>query len=160
MVEIIKLDRADRIILDRLQRDGSQPIADIAAAAGMSTSPCWRRIKLLKERGVIKGETVLVDRERIGLGFVVYAFVKLDPPNKENMANFETLMADSPAVTLVEMITGNVDYLIRVVTEDMHAYDSFLRDTLLARGIISDVQSHIVLSTTKESTILPMPKVA
>ena len=54
MVEIIKLDRADRIILDRLQRDGSQPIADIAAAAGMSTSPCWRRIKLLKERGVIR----------------------------------------------------------------------------------------------------------
>ena len=91
---------------------------------------------------------------------MVYAFVKLDPPNKENMANFEALMADSPAVTLVEMITGNVDYLIRVVTEDMHAYDSFLRDTLLARGIISDVQSHIVLSTTKESTILPMPKVA
>lgn len=160
MKEIIKLDRADRIILERLQQDGSQPIADIAKAAGMSTSPCWRRIKLLKERGVIKGETVLVDRESIGLGFVVYAFVKLDPPNKENMATFEALMSDAPEVTLVEMITGAVDYLIRVVTEDMHAYDSFLRNTLLARGIVSDVQSRIVLSSIKDSTILPIPDAA
>ena len=160
MEDIIKLDRADRIILERLQRDASQPIADIAEAAGMSTSPCWRRIKLLKERGVIKGETVLVDRERIGLGFVVYAFVKLDPPNQENMTTFEQLMAASPEVTLVEMVTGAVDYLIRVVTEDIHAYDDFLRSTLLARGIVSDVQSRIVLSSIKDSTILPMPKEA
>ena len=93
MEKIFSLDRADRLILRMLQQDASRPIAEIAQAAGMSTSPCWRRIKRLTDEGVIKGQTVLVDRQKIGLGFVVYAFIKLDPPSSQNIARFEKTLA-------------------------------------------------------------------
>ena len=85
-------------------------------------------------------------------------FIKLDPPSTGNIAKFESMTRDWPEVTQVELITGAVDYLIRVVTPDMHAYDDFLRNKLLAQGIVSDVQSRIVLSTAKESSILPVPE--
>jgi Lrp/AsnC family transcriptional regulator len=157
MVEITSLDRPDRVILDCLQRDASMPVAEIAEAAGLSPSPCWRRIRRLREDGIIKAGVTLLDREKLGLDFVVYASVKLALPSRDNIETFENLIRSWPEVTLCEMITGGSDYLIRVVTADMHAYDDFLREKLLALELVSDVQSRIVLSTKKDTTYLQVP---
>lgn len=156
MVEIAQIDEIDRAILEKLQSDSGLAVAEIALAVGMSPSPCWRRIKRLRDDGVIKGEVMLLDREKLGLSFVVYASIKLSPPSRENIEAFEKLIMELPEVTLCEMITGGVDYLIRIVTTDMHAYDDFLRSKLLALGIVSDIQSRIVLSSIKESSKLPL----
>lgn len=150
------LDSSDVRVLRILQRDASMSIADIAREAGMSQTPCWRRIKKLKETGIIKQVAAVVDREAVGLNFLAYSFVKLSLPSRENMEHFDKLVARWPEVVTCERITGAVDYLIKVVTDDIKSYDDFLRLKLLDNALVSDVQSRIVVSTIKETVALPL----
>lgn len=152
----ISLDPADIRILRVMQRDASLAVADIAREAGMSQTPAWRRIKRLKEAGVIRAVVALVDRQAVGLSFVAYAFVKLGLPSRQNMDNFDRLVKLWPEVLLCERITGAVDYLIKVVTEDIEAYDRFLRYKLLDNEFVTDVQSRIVVATIKDTPALPI----
>lgn len=154
--EKTSLDVGDIKILRIMQEDASLSIADIANRAGMSQTPCWRRIKRLKEAGVIKQVVALVNREALGLHFVSYAFVKLALPSRTNMEKFDRMMHLWPEVVTCERITGAVDYLIKVVAEDIKSYDDFLREKLLDTDLVSDVQSRIVVSTVKESAALPI----
>ena len=150
------LDVGDIKILRILQQDASLSIADVAGKAGMSPTPCWRRIKRLKDSGVIRQVVALVDREALGLHFVSYAFVKLALPSRTNMEKFDRLMRMWPEIVTCERITGTVDYLIKVVAEDIKSYDEFLREKLLDSDLVSDVQSRIVVSTVKDSAALPI----
>ncbi|TCT06496.1 AsnC family transcriptional regulator [Tepidamorphus gemmatus] len=152
----ISLDAGDIRILRELQRDASRPVAEIAKAVGMSQTPCWRRIKRLKDAGVIRQTVALLDRRLLGLDFVAYAFVKLALPSRANMEAFDRLVATWPEVLFCERVTGAVDYLIKVVVEDMSAYDEFLRYRLLDQEMVSDVQSRIVIATSKDTTELPV----
>jgi len=154
--ENISLDAGDIKILRILQQDASLSIVDVAVRAGMSQTPCWRRIKRLKETGVIRQVVALVDRNALGLNFVSYAFVKLALPNRSNMEKFDRMMQLWPEVVTCERITGAVDYLIKVVAEDIKTYDDFLREKLLDLDLVSDVQSRIVVSTVKDSAALPI----
>lgn len=150
------LDKIDAKILDLIQRDASLSVADIAERVGLSSSPCWRRIKRLEEAGTIKGRVTLLDRQALGLGFEVIANVKLALPSKENLVAFETLVGKWPEVMECMTVTGAVDYIIRVATTDMHAYDAFLRDKLLGSALVSDVQSRIIINVAKRTTALPL----
>lgn len=152
----LELDAGDIRILRILQRDASLPVAEVAREAGMSPSPAWRRIKRLKDAGVIRATVALVDRQTVGLNFVAYAFVKLGLPSRTNMDNFDRLVKLWPEVLLCERVTGAVDYLIKVVTDDIDAYDRFLRYKLLDNEFVTDVQSRIVVSTIKDTPALPI----
>ncbi len=154
--ETILLEPADVRILRVLQRDASLSVADVAREVGISQTPCWRRIRKMKDSGVIRQVTALVDREKVGLSFVAYAFVKLALPSRENMEAFDGLMRAWPEVVICERITGAVDYLIKVVAEDIKDYDDFLRLKLLDGGLVSDVQSRIVVATVKDTPSLPL----
>ncbi|WP_349357471.1 Lrp/AsnC family transcriptional regulator [Stappia sp.] len=156
MSEKSLLDPSDIRVLQILQRDASLSIADVAREAGMSQTPCWRRIKKLKENGVIRQVVAVVDREAVGLNFVAYAFVKLAVPSRENMETFDKYLERWPEVVICERVTGAVDYLIKVVTRDIKAYDDFLRLKLLDNTLVSDVQSRIVVNTVKETVALPL----
>jgi Lrp/AsnC family transcriptional regulator len=155
-MEKFTLDSGDIRILKVLQKDASLSIAEIAKQAGMSQTPCWRRIKKLKEQSILRQITAVVDREAVGLGFVSYAFVKLTVPSRKNMEEFDRLMRIWPEVVTCERITGAVDYLVKVVTEDIKSYDNFLCYKLLNSELVSDVQSRIVVSTVKETVALPL----
>ena len=155
-MEKLLLDSGDIRILKVLQNDASLSIAEVAKQAGMSQTPCWRRIKKLKETGILKQVTAIIDREAVGLGFVSYAFVKLSLPSRQNMEEFDRLVSSWPEVVTCERITGAVDYLVKVVTEDIKAYDNFLCYKLLNSELVSDVQSRIVVSTVKETASLPL----
>lgn len=152
----LDLDPGDIRILRILQRDASLAVADVAREAGMSQTPAWRRIKRLKEAGAIRAVVALVDRHAVGLNFVAYAFVKLGLPSRQNMESFDRLVKLWPEVLLCERVTGAVDYLIKVVTEDIEAYDRFLRYKLLDNEFVIDVQSRIVVSTVKDTPALPI----
>jgi Lrp/AsnC family transcriptional regulator len=152
----LDLDPGDIRILRVLQRDASLPIAEVAREAGMSQTPAWRRIKRLKESGAIRAVVALVDRHAVGLNFVSYAFVKLGLPSRQNMENFDRLVKLWPEVLLCERVTGAVDYMIKVVTEDIEAYDKFLRFKLLDNDLVTDVQSRIVVATVKDTPALPI----
>ncbi len=156
MRQDLELDPGDIRILRILQRDASLPIAEVAREAGMSQSPAWRRIKRLKESGAIRAVVALVDRHSVGLDFVAYAFVKLGLPSRQNMENFDRLIKLWPEVLVCERITGTVDYMLKVVTTDIEAYDKFLRFKLLDNELVTDVQSRIVVSTVKDTPALPI----
>jgi DNA-binding Lrp family transcriptional regulator len=151
-----ELDAIDARILDLLQRDASLSIADIAEKVGLSSSPAWRRIERLKKAGVIVRQVTLLDYEKLGLTFEVFASVKLQLPSRENLERFESAVMGWPEVVDCATVTGAVDYMLRVVTKDMHAYDDFLRDKMLALGLVSDVQSRIVMRAAKRTTAAPL----
>ncbi|MBI1188887.1 MAG: winged helix-turn-helix transcriptional regulator [Alphaproteobacteria bacterium] len=151
-----ELDAIDAKILDLLQQDASLSIAEIADRVGLSSSPCWRRIERLKKNGVITSQVTLLDREKLGLTFEVIASVKLQLPNRENLEKFESAVRKWPEVVDCATVTGAVDYMLRIITTDMHAYDDFLRDKILSLGVVSDVQSRIVMRVAKRTTAAPL----
>ncbi|MEK7661791.1 MAG: Lrp/AsnC family transcriptional regulator [Pseudomonadota bacterium] len=153
---MIELDSVDFRILELLQDDAALSVAEIADKIGLSSSPCWRRIKRLEEIGIAKKRVTLLDREALGLDFEVIASVKLSLPSRENLEKFEEAVSNWPEVVDCATVTGAVDYMIRVVTSDMHAYDGFLRDKLLGIGLVSDVQSRIVIRVSKRTTAVPL----
>ncbi len=150
------LDAVDARILDLIQHDAGLSVAEIADRVGLSSSPCWRRIKRLEDVGVIRGRVTLLDRELLGLGFEVYATVKLALPTKENLDMFETSVRNWPEVVQCATVTGGEDYVLRIVTRDIHDFDNFLRDKLLSSGLVSNCQSRIVVRGVKDSTAVPL----
>ena len=151
-----KLDNIDAKILHLIQSDASLSVSDISEEVGLSSSPCWRRIKRMEELGIIKGRVTLLDRKTLGLDFEVFVAVKLALPNRTNMEKFEQSVARMPEVVQCAVVTGAVDFMLRIVTTDMHAYESFLREVLLSIDLVSDVQSRIVMRQSKDTTAVPL----
>ena len=154
MIEL--LDAVDAKILDLIQHDAGLSVAEIAERVGLSSSPCWRRIKRLEDAGVIQRRVTLLDGEKLGLAFEVYAEVKLSLPTKENLAAFEAAIVNLPEVAQCATVTGGMDYVLRIVTRDMHAFDTFIREKLLSLGLVSNIESRIVIRSVKNSTAVPL----
>ena len=98
----------------------------------------------------------ILDRERLGLGFEVFCTVKLSLPTKDNLEAFEQAIARMPEVVQCATVTGAADYELRIVTRDMHAFDDFLRDKILSLGLVSNIESRIVIRAVKNSTAVPL----
>ena len=154
------LDAIDTRILDLIQHDASLSVAEIAETVGLSSSPCWRRIKRLEDAGVIQRRVTVLDREKLGLNFEVYCTVKLSLPSKDNLTAFEEAIINLPEVVQCATVTGAADYELRIVTRDMHAFDDFLRDELLSLGLISNIESRIVMRSVKNTTAAPLGLIA
>ena len=150
------LDPVDAQILDLIQHDASLAVAEIAERVGLSSSPCWRRIKRLEDEGVILRRVTILDGEKLGLSFEVYCTVKLSLPTKDNLETFEKSVQRWPEVVQCATVTGAADYELRIVTRDMHAFDDFLRDKLLSLGLVSNIESRIVVRSVKSATTLPL----
>ena len=150
------LDAIDAQILAIIQEDAAMSVADVAEKVGLSSSPCWRRIKRLEDAGIIQRRVTILDREKLGLGFEVYCTAKLQLPTKENLDAFETAIADWPEVVQCATVTGAADYELRIVTRDMRAFDDFLRDKLLSLGLVSNIESRIVIRGVKNTTAVPL----
>ena len=150
------LDAVDAKILDLIQHDAGLSVAEIAERVGLSSSPCWRRIKRLEDEGVIQRRVTILDRDLLGLGFEVYCTVKLSLPTKENLETFEQSVKRWPEVVQCATVTGAADYELRIVTRDMHAFDDFLRDRILSLGLVSNIESRIVIRSVKNTTAAPL----
>lgn len=153
------LDVIDTRILALIQEDAALSVAEIADKVGLSSSPCWRRIKRMEETGIITRRVTLLNTQKLGLDFEVVANVKLALPSRENLAAFEDMVQSWPEVVECMTVTGAVDYIIHVLTTDMHAYDDFLRDKLLGSSLVSDVQSRIIIRVSKRTTAVPLDSV-
>ncbi|WP_453976801.1 Lrp/AsnC family transcriptional regulator [Brevundimonas sp. Marseille-Q4549] len=151
-----ELDPIDARILDILQQDAGLSVAEVADRVGLSASPCWRRIKRLEDSGLITKRVTLLNAQLLGLDFEVYAIVKLTLPSSENLEIFDKAVAGWSEVVQCATITGREDYVLRIITSDMHAFDRFLREKLLALGLVSDCESHIVTRGVKNVTALPL----
>ncbi|MBW2291461.1 MAG: Lrp/AsnC family transcriptional regulator [Deltaproteobacteria bacterium] len=152
----IKIDETDRKLLDLLQRDASLSTADLARRVGLSMSPCWRRIRRLESQGVIRRRVALLDRQQLGFEVTVFASVKLSAHGRQSLPEFESAIEEFCEVVACYVMTGDVDYLLQVVTRDIRSYESFLRNQLLQLPTVREVHSQIALNQLKHTTELPI----
>jgi len=152
----IDLDEIDLRILDALQQDAGLPAAELARQVGLSPSPCWRRIRRLESLGVIRQRVALLDRHLLGLEVTVFASIKLSQHGIQALPEFETAIDGFDEVVECHTLTGEVDYLLKVVTRDIQSYERFLRDRLLQLATVREVHSQIVLNQRKWTTRLPL----
>ena len=152
---MISLDAIDRRILERLQQDGRLSNADLAEKVGLSSSPCWRRVKALEEAGVIKGYAALLDAKTVGLSVNVFVSVSLSTQNEKSLKDFERAAAARPEVMECYLMTGDSDYLLRVVVPDLEAYERFVMDFTKIPGI-AQIRSSFALRPVKQGTALPL----
>ena len=151
------MDNTDKKILALLQEDAAQPIADIARKVGLSVTPCWRRIQKLQEDGIIRARVALLDGAKVGFGMSVFVAIKTDQHNSSWLAEFATQIAKYIEVVEFYRMSGEVDYLLRVVVPDMAAYDSFYRK-LISHVQLTDVSSSFAMEEIKYTTALPLPE--
>jgi Lrp/AsnC family transcriptional regulator len=152
------MDQIDRQILMQLQHNAAQPVADIARKVGLSATPCWRRIQRMEETGIIRKRVALLDSKAIGVGMSVFVAVRTDQHNSEWLKNFAGMVAEMDEVVEFYRMSGEVDYLLRVVVPDMSAYDSFYRK-LIGNVQLTDVSSSFAMEEIKYTTALPLPEV-
>ena len=151
------MDQIDRQILMQLQHNAAQPVADIARKVGLSVTPCWRRIQRMEETGIIRKRVALLDSKAIGVGMSVFVAVRTDQHNADWLKNFAGMVADMPEVVEFYRMSGEVDYLLRVVVPDMAAYDGFYRK-LIGHVQLTDVSSSFAMEEIKYTTVLPLPE--
>ncbi len=152
------VDALDRRILDALQRDGALSVADLASKVALSTTTCWRRIQQLERDGVIRKRVALLDREALGLDVMVYVNVRLSTQGRDALAQFEKAVRDRPEVLDCCTLTGEWDFCLRIVTHDMKEYEAFFLDHLSKIPNVQSVNSSIVVTVIKESTVLPLAR--
>jgi len=152
------MDKVDLIILDMLQRDCTVSIQDIAERVNLSTTPCWKRIKRMEEDGIIKSRVALLDGSKIQLGISVFVHIKTMRHDNEWLTRFsEHIMAFDEVVNCYRM-SGEWDYLLRVVTKDIHAFDLFYKTLIKDIDGLTDVSSSFAMEEIKYTTRLPIMK--
>ena len=151
-----KLDQTDLRILSWLQRDASASVGEIAEHVGLSQSPCWRRIQRLEQDGFIRERIAELDRKQLGFNLVVFVQVRFTRESADTLGAFEAAIRAAPEVQECYMLMGDVDFLLRVVTQDVDSYERFLRFTLAPIPGVRDINSTIALSTVKATSALPL----
>src|SRR5512134_680260 len=149
-------DRVDRRILDLLQREGALSVAEVASRTGLSTTTCWRRIQQLEQSGVIRGRVALLDRAALGLDVTIFAHVKLSSQGRDSIAAFSEAIRERPEVLDCYTTMGEWDFMLRVVTRDIKAYEAFYLDHLSKLPYVQSINSSVTVTVIKETTVLPI----
>ena len=153
---IVDLDVVDRRILAVLQENARISNVDLAEQVGMSPSPCWRRVKTLEDSGVIAKHVSLVDPAAVGLPVSVFVQVTLERQIETALETFEQTVLARPEVMECYLMTGDSDYLLRVVVSDLSAYERFLMDHLTRLNGVASIKSSFALKQVKYRTALPL----
>jgi DNA-binding Lrp family transcriptional regulator len=150
------LDDKDRAILAELQRDSRQTVQQLAAAVGLTSTPCWKRVKEMEAAGVIRGYGASIDRERVGLALCVLAELNLTQHTENTVREFERAVAACPEIVSCYSTTGGADYSIKVLVEDIKRYESFLHDTAFKLPGVTHIRSSVVLKEVKAEAGVPI----
>ena len=149
------MDRLDRKILRLLQEDSTLAVADIAKRVGLSTTPCWRRIQKLEEEGIIQRRVAILDPAKVNTRVNVFVSIRTNSHSMEWLKRFTEVIQEFPEVVEFYRMSGDVDYLLRVVVPDIAAYDAFYK-RLISRIEIRGVSSTFAMEQIKNTTQLPL----
>ncbi|MGZ8308412.1 MAG: Lrp/AsnC family transcriptional regulator [Rhodoplanes sp.] len=152
---LTRMDAIDRKILVLLQDDASLSVAEIGHRVGLSSTPCWKRIQKLETEGVITKRVALVDPDKIGLGITVFVSIETADHSEEWLDRFAKTVGAMPEVMEFYRMAGDVDYMLRVIASDMHAYDEFYK-RLIAAVPLKNVTSRFAMEKIKSTTALPI----
>jgi len=149
------IDRTDRKILALLQQDASLPVTDIAERVGLTSTPCWRRIQNLEKAGAIDKRVALLNRQSLNLGVDVFVAVRTNQHDAKWLDSFDKAISTFPEVVECYRMSGEIDYLMRVVVTDIATYDQFYK-RLIKKLKLSDVSSSFAMERIKYTTALPL----
>lgn len=149
------MDRLDRKILRLLQANATLAVADVAKKVGLSTTPCWRRIQKLEEEGVIRRRVAILDPAKVNASVNVFVAIRTSSHSHEWLKRFSEVVQEFPEVVEFYRMSGEIDYLLRVVVPDIAAYDAFYK-RLIAKIDIRDVSSSFAMEQIKYTTELPL----
>ncbi len=149
------MDSIDRKILARVQEDATISIADQAATVGLSTTPCWRRLRKLETAGVIQRRVALIDPEKVGLGLSVFVSIRTNRHDIEWMEKFTREVTKLPEVVEFYRLAGENDYLLRVLVRDIPTYDAFYK-RLIRIADLANVTSSFAMEQIKYTTAVPL----
>ncbi|AMM83011.1 Lrp/AsnC family transcriptional regulator [Martelella sp. AD-3] len=147
-------DQIDRKIVDILQRQADRTVSEIAEEVGLSHTPCWRRIKRMEDLGFIRARVALIDRKMANIPMTIFIAVKAPRHAIEWFDEFRKQIRDIPEVTEAYRLTGDTDYLLRIVVPDIETYDQVYKN-LISRLEFSDINSSIAMEELKFTTALP-----
>lgn len=152
----MNLTRTDRRLLNELQRDATRNQSELAELVGMSRTSCWRRIRDFEEAGLIERQVALLDPKVAGFNIQVLLFVAMTEHTDENRHSFERHVSLLPEVTECFSVSGDRDYVLHVVVENMDTYNEFLNRQILKHAAVRSASSTFVLRRVKYSTALPL----
>ncbi|TMV04301.1 Lrp/AsnC family transcriptional regulator [Ruegeria sediminis] len=152
----IQLDSIDLRILKILQEDADISNIDLAERIGLSPSPCLRRVRILEDAGVIKKRVTLLDAAVLGLNVSVFVSVQLEKQTKERLKEFETEVRKRQEVVECYLMTGEADYLLRVVVPDIATFERFLKESLTLIPGVANIRSSFALQQVAYTTSLPL----
>ena len=149
------MDQIDKKILKCIQEDATLPVSEIAEKVGLSTTPCWRRIQNLEKTGVIKSRVALLNQDELNLGVTVFVAVKTSHHNPEWLETFAKGISAIDEVVEFYRMSGDVDYLLKVVVPDIASFDAVYK-RLIGVAEMFEVSSHFAMEQIKYTTALPL----
>ena len=150
------MDKMDYRILAELQLNGRLSSQALAERVGLSTSPCWRRVRRLEEQGVIRANVAILDPEKIGLHVTAIANISLEDHHPDSVAEFDRMVQERPEILECYATSGQQDYTLKVICKSIAAYDKLLNEHILRCKAVHTVSTSIVLRGTKHTTSLPL----
>lgn len=150
------MDKTDYRILAELQADGRLSSQALAERVGLSASPCWRRVRRLQADGVLRSAVAILDAEKVGLHVMAFAQVSLEDHHPDSVAEFDRVVTARPEILECHAMSGQHDYLLKVICESIGAYDRLLSEHILRIGAVQTVNTSFVLRTRKSTTALPL----
>lgn len=149
------IDTIDRRLLAELQRDATLTVDQLSERLNLSRNACWRRVKILEEKGVITGRVALVDADKLGLGLSVFVILRTSHHDPDWLKRFRDAVTSFPEITGVYRMSGDLDYVLRARVADVKAYDR-LYQRLIAKVPLDDVSASFVMEEIKDTTIVPV----
>ncbi|MEP5938384.1 MAG: Lrp/AsnC family transcriptional regulator [Erythrobacter sp.] len=158
MKSIVELDSIDWAILAIIQRDASQPVHAIGEAVGLSTNPCWRRIRRMEDAGVIDRRVALLNPDKIGLGTTVFVTIRTNRHDQEWLAAFSAGVAEIEEIIECHRMAGDIDYMLVLQVRDIGDYDRIYQRLISKVPSLSDVSASFSMERMKQTTALPRPR--
>ncbi|MGK9168846.1 Lrp/AsnC family transcriptional regulator [Inquilinus limosus] len=151
----LKLDEIDLRILKALQADATIALADLAAKAGISATPCWRRVQKLEQAGIVRRRVALLDKAALNVGVTVFIAVRTNQHTVEWLERFSRAVRDLPEIVDVYRMSGEIDYLLKAYVADIGSYDALYKK-IIARIELADVTSMFAMEEIKSTTEIPL----
>ena len=153
------MDKYDKRIINQLQEDGRISNKDLAEKVALSPAPCWRRVDALQKSGLIKGYSVVLDQEMLGLNITAFAFVTLDNHHPETVKHFDEGIKQWPEIMECHATSGEHDYLLKIVSKDMQSYNQLIYDNILALPHIRSINTSFSMRQKKRTAHLPLDNI-
>lgn len=153
-----EFSRFDLRILQEMQKDCSMSTTDLAAKVGLSQSPCWRRLQRLKDEGYIKKQVAILDRNKLGAGMYIFAYLKMATLSDKERNEFVRSIELTPEIIECHTVFGEMDIVMKIMADSLEWYQKFIFDTLLKLPGVQDIQSTVTLMELKSTTEIPLDR--